>query len=83
MHPAACARVGKQLCKGGQQLPWPATGVWAPDHLLPTCLNAAQWALKERGVPPQLRNQIVDFVQVGAGSGCAAWINLRWVVLVQ
>lgn len=72
------------LCEGGQAAvaSWACqtTGVWAPDHLLPTCFNAAQWALKERGVPPQLRNQIVDFVQVGVGCGGAVWMNLRWVI---
>lgn len=58
-------RRGAAAQRGGQARPL-AAGRNQPAHGRPPGLpSRAQWALKERGVPSQLRDRIIDYVQVG------------------
>lgn len=50
-----------QACRHSEQSALQRSTVPQATHLLP---RRSQWALKERGVPAQLRDRIVDYVQV-------------------
>lgn len=51
--------------------------------LLRVHLAAPQWALKERDVPPKLRNQIIDYVQARGDGMWAACCRCCWVELAH